>query len=76
MILWLKDKDAISRQIVEKTYEIAGKKITFESGRLALFAQGSAVIRDENGNFLLTTAGIGQPKNGDFFPLRKILRQR
>jgi len=36
---------------------------------LALFAQGSAVIRDENGNFLLTTAGIGQPKNGDFFPL-------
>ena len=54
---------------MEKTYEIAGKKITFESGRLALFAQGSAVIRDENGNFLLTTAGIGQPKNGDFFPL-------
>lgn len=36
---------------------------------MALFAQGSAVIRDENGNFLLTTAGIGQPKSGDFFPL-------
>lgn len=27
------------------------------------------VIRDEVGNFLLTTTGIGNPKDGDFFPL-------
>lgn len=27
------------------------------------------MIRDEDGNFLLTTTGIGNPKDGDFFPL-------
>jgi polyribonucleotide nucleotidyltransferase len=27
------------------------------------------VIQDEVGNFLLTTCGIGNPKDGDFFPL-------
>lgn len=69
MILGLKDATAKNRSIISETYEIGGKKITFESGRLALFASGSVVIRDENGNFLLTTAGIGNAKDGDFFPL-------
>ncbi len=69
MIVWLKDRLALERAVVEKTYTIGGKKITFESGRLALFATGSVVIRDEDGNFLLTTTGIGNPKDGDFFPL-------
>lgn len=55
--------------MVTKTYTIGGKNITFESGRLALFATGSIVIQDEVGNFLLTTTGIGNPKDGDFFPL-------
>ncbi len=69
MIVWLKDKDALDRAVVSKTYTIGNKNITFESGRLALFATGSVVIRDEDGNFLLTTTGIGNPKDGDFFPL-------
>ena len=69
MITELKDSTAKNRQIISHTYTIGGKKITFESGRLALFASGSIVIKDENGNFLLTTAGIGNPKDGDFFPL-------
>jgi polyribonucleotide nucleotidyltransferase len=69
MIVWLKDKLALDRAVVAKTYSIGGKNITFESGRLALFATGSVVIRDEDGNFLLTTTGIGNPKDGDFFPL-------
>jgi polyribonucleotide nucleotidyltransferase len=69
MIVWLKDKLALDRAVVAKTYSIGGKKITFESGRLALFATGSVVIKDEDGNFLLTTTGIGNPKDGDFFPL-------
>ncbi len=69
MLVGLKDKLALSRAVVEKTYTIGGKQITFESGRLALFATGSVVIRDEDGNFLLTTTGIGNPKDGDFFPL-------
>lgn len=69
MIVWLKDKLALDRAIVTKTYSIGGKNITFESGRLALFATGSVVIKDESGNYLLTTCGIGNPKDGDFFPL-------
>lgn len=69
MIVWLKDKLALERAVVSKCYSIAGKNITFESGRLALFATGSVVISDEVGNFLLTTTGIGNPKDGDFFPL-------
>jgi polyribonucleotide nucleotidyltransferase len=69
MIVGLKDKNALDRAVVTKTYKIGGKNITFESGRLALFATGSIVIRDEAGNFLLTTCGIGNPKDGDFFPL-------
>ncbi len=69
MIVWLKDKSALDRVVVRKSYTIAGKNITFESGRLALFATGSVVISDEMGNFLLTTTGIGNPKDGDFFPL-------
>lgn len=69
MLVWLKDRLALDRSVVEKTYSISGKNITFESGRLALFATGSVVIKDEDGNFLLTTCGIGNPKDGDFFPL-------
>lgn len=69
MIVWLKDKLALTRAVVEKTYSIGGKNITFESGRLALFATGSVVIKDEYGNFLLTTTGVGNPKDWDFFPL-------
>ena len=69
MIVWLKDKLALDRAVVSKMYAIAGKNITLESGRLTLFATGSIVISDEVGNFLLTTTGIGNPKDGDFFPL-------
>ena len=69
MIVWLKDRNALDRAVVTKTYTIGNKNITFESGRLALFATGSIVIHDEAGNFLLTTTGIGNPKDGDFFPL-------
>ena len=69
MIVGLKDKDALNRVVVKKSYTIGNKTISFESGRLALFATGSVVIEDNVGNFLLTTCGIGNPKDGDFFPL-------
>ena len=64
-----KDRDVLGRPVVTKTYTIGGKNITFESGRLGLFASGAAVITDEDGNFLLTTTGIWGEKDGDFFPL-------
>lgn len=69
MIVWLKDRLALDRTMVTKTYTIGNKNLTFESGQLALFATWSVVIKDEDGNFLLTTCGIGNAKDGDFFPL-------
>lgn len=54
---------------MKKTYTIGGKNLTFSSGKLALFADGSVTIEDETGNFLLTTAGISGARDGDFFPL-------
>ncbi len=69
MLVWLKDKNALDRIVVSKTYSICGKNITLESGRLALFATGSIAISDEMGNFLLTTTGVGGIRDGDFFPL-------
>jgi polyribonucleotide nucleotidyltransferase len=57
--------------MVSRTYSIGGKNLTFESGKLALLADGSVVIRDEEGNYLLTTAGVSEkPKLGsDFFAM-------
>lgn len=71
MIGGLSDQNALSQEMVSKTYVIGGKSITFESGRLALLADGSVVIRDEEGNYLLTTVGIKREVNpsADFFPL-------
>ena len=71
MISGLSDQNALTKAMVTKTYEIGGKKITFESGRLALLADGAVVIRDEAGNYLLTTVGIKEEVNlsANFFPL-------
>lgn len=71
MIAGLSDQNALTKEMVTKTYDIGGKKITFESGRLALLADGAVVIRDEEGNYLLTTVGLKRDVNpmADFFPL-------
>ncbi|MFA6090162.1 MAG: polyribonucleotide nucleotidyltransferase [Candidatus Gracilibacteria bacterium] len=71
MISGLSDQNALTKATVTKTYEIGGKKITFESGRLALLADGAVVIRDEAGNYLLTTVGVKEEVNlsANFFPL-------
>jgi len=71
MIAGLSDQNAFAKAMVTKTYDIGGKKITFESGRLALLADGAVVIRDEEGNYLLTTVGVKREVNpaASFFPL-------
>ncbi len=71
MIAGISDQNALTKAMVTKTYDIGGKKITFESGRLALLADGAVVIRDEEGNYLLTTVGIKEEVNesASFFPL-------
>lgn len=71
MIQGLSDQNALNKATISHTYDIGGKKITFESGKLALLADGAVVIRDEDGNYLLTTAGVKQEVNmsAGFFPL-------
>ena len=71
MISSLRDADKIHLAPVARTYTIAHKRVTFESARLALLAHGSAIIRDEDGNYLLTTVGIKETPNTtvDYFPL-------
>jgi len=70
-MIWISDKNAPEIKPLKKTYKIAWKDLTFESGKLALLANGSVVISDEH-NVLLTTAWIkevGVNEKADFFPL-------
>jgi polyribonucleotide nucleotidyltransferase len=71
MIVGLKDTEAFKAEAISRTYSIGGKNITFESGKLALLADGSVVIRDEEGNYLLTTAGVSEKAKpgSDFFAM-------
>jgi len=68
----ISDQNAPILEVVKKTYEVGGKKITFETGKLALLANGSVTISDETGNVLLVSVGIkeaGVNEEADFFPL-------
>lgn len=70
MIPGLSDQNVADKAAVSQTFSFAGKSVTFESGRLARLAQGSIVIQDTEGNYLLTTAGVNpEPKSASFFPL-------
>jgi len=54
-MIWISDKNAVTIKPLKKTYNIAGKDLSFETGKLALLANGSFTISDEH-NVLLTTA--------------------
>jgi polyribonucleotide nucleotidyltransferase len=71
MIPGLSDANVSDKRTISKTYEIGGKKLTLETARLALLANGSVVIRDEAGNYLLTAVGLKDEANlaASFFPL-------
>lgn len=78
MISGLRDRDIGSIVPVSKTYTIAGKNYTFETGKLALLIDGAVTIRDEQGHYLLTTAGVskkGKP-GADWFPLSVDYQER
>ncbi len=69
---WLSDKNAPFYPVLKKTYSIGGKNIHFETGKLALLANGSVVMSDDDGNMLLVTVGVkedGVNEKADFFPL-------
>lgn len=71
MIVGLSDQNAQQKALVRHDFVIGGKKLAFESGKLALLADGSCVIRDEVGNYLLTSVGVRKEANpsASFFPL-------
>lgn len=71
MIVWLSDTAILEHKSFTKTYNIGGKNITFESWKLALLVDGSVVIKDDIGNYFLTTAWISDNvREGiDFFPM-------
>ncbi|MCT4617679.1 MAG: polyribonucleotide nucleotidyltransferase [Candidatus Gracilibacteria bacterium] len=68
----ISDKTAPNLEVLKKTYNIAGKDITFEAGRIGLLASGAVTISDEYGNVLFVTTGIEEnnvDENAPFFPL-------
>jgi polyribonucleotide nucleotidyltransferase len=71
MIPHLSDRDRHTLPSVKKTYVVGGKSLTFESGKLALLANGSVTISDDDGDYLLTTVGVAEGR-GDigYFPLQ------
>ncbi len=71
MIHGIKDTHAFDVRPVSKKYSAGGRNFAFESGKVALFADGSNVITDERGNYLLTTVGINKTPKKDcsWFPM-------
>lgn len=51
----LSDKNVVDLVPLKKTYEISGKKLSFETGKIGLFANGAVTMSDESGNILFTT---------------------
>lgn len=71
-MIQLSDKNACKLVPLKKTYEFDGRKITFETGKLALLAQGAVTISDTNENILFVTTWFkteGVNTEADFFPL-------
>src|SRR5947199_488440 len=59
------------------TVEIAGREITFESGKLAKQADGAVVVREGDTMVLATAQGRTEAREGaDFFPLTVDVEER
>src|SRR5438309_10184621 len=59
------------------TVEIAGREITFESGKLAKQADGAVVVREGDTVVLATAQGRAEAREGaDFFPLTVDVEER
>ncbi len=68
----LSDKNAPNISPFKKTYNIFGKNITLETGKLGLLINWSVSLSDESWNVLFVTAWIKEEavnEKADFFPL-------
>ncbi|MBN2753549.1 MAG: polyribonucleotide nucleotidyltransferase [Candidatus Goldbacteria bacterium] len=62
---------------ITREVEIAGKKISFETGRMAKQAGGAVVVRTGDTMVLVTAVAAKDPKpNADFFPLTVEYREK
>ena len=71
-MIGLSDRTAVDIKPLKKTYKVADKEITFETGKIWIMAQGSVTMSDTHGNVLFVTAGVketGVNEEADFFPL-------
>ena len=71
-MIGLSDANATQIKPLVKTYTFAGKELKFETGKLALLANGSVTISDSEDNILLVTTGVkevGLNEKASFFPL-------
>lgn len=71
-MIWLSDKNAINIKPLKKSYTIANKEISFETGKFGLLANWSATISDNSWNILFVTAWVKETwvnEKADFFPL-------
>ena len=78
MISGIRDNNVGEITPISKSYTIAGKTYTFETGTFALLIDGAVTIKDSLGHVLLTTAGVskkGKP-GADFFPLSVDYQER
>lgn len=78
MIAGLRDSDITNVTLVTKSYTIAGKTYTFETGKFALLIDGAVTIADEAGHLLLVTAGVSKhgKAGADWFPLSVDYQER
>ena len=71
-MIGLSDANATQMEPLKKTYNVAGKSLHLETGKLALLANGSVTISDDDDNILLVTTGVkevGLNEKASFFPL-------
>jgi len=69
---WISDKNISSIKPLKKTYEIAWKKISFETWKIGFLINWAVTISDENDNMLFVTTWFkteGLNTEADFFPL-------
>jgi polyribonucleotide nucleotidyltransferase len=63
--------------MIIKEVELGGKKLSFETGRLAKQADGSVMVRCGDTMVLATVVSAREPKEGqDFFPLQVEYREK
>lgn len=69
---WISDKNISQIRPLKKTYEIAWKKLTFETWKLGFLANWAVTISDDFDNILFVTTWVKTEwvnKEADFFPL-------